>query len=312
MKKKNIAVIGGCGFIGSHLTNELARANNVLVLDNLITGKKEYISPHAEFQRFDIRYSVIRLYKIFKDFKIDYVFHLAAEPFIPKSYEHPEEFFDVNVKGTLNVLKASQEAEVKRILYMSSSEVYGTGTQKFMNEQHPTLPASTYAVSKLTADRVCFTSYKEHKIPCIIVRLFNNYGGNWTQPYIIPEIIQQLRNSSILKLGNIKAQRDFLYVEDGTKMIAELMEKGKIGETYNLGSGKTYSIEYIAKLLGTLIYPRKKIEIRLDTKKLRPLDVEYLRSDNSKIYKVIKCRPGTSIKEGLIKTIKWFEENRDV
>jgi len=131
MKKKNIAIIGGCGFIGSHLTNDLAKENNVLVLDNLMTGKKEYISQKPEFQRFDIRYSVIRLYKFFKDFKIDYVFHLAAEPFIPMSYEHPEEFFDVNVGGTLNVLKASQEARVKRILYLSSSDTLAAQMEDF-------------------------------------------------------------------------------------------------------------------------------------------------------------------------------------
>jgi len=312
VKNKNIAVTGGCGFIGSHLTNHLAQRNNVLVLDNLITGKQEYITPSAEFQRFDIRYSVIRLYKFFQDFKIDYVFHLAAEPFIPMSYDHPEEFFDVNVKGTLNILKASQEARVKRILNMSSSEVYGTGTRKLMNEQHPTLPASTYAVSKLTADRVCFTSFKEHGSPCIIVRMFNNYGKNWTQPYVIPAMIQQLKKSSVLKLGNIKAKRDFLYVEDSVKMLTELMERGKVGETYNMGSGETYSIEYIAKLLGSIMHPKKKIEIRVESKRLRPLDVEYLRSDNSKIYTVIKSRPTTTIEEGLKKTVKWFEEYRAI
>ena len=109
MKNKNIVIIGGAGFLESHLSNHLVRHNNVLVLDNLLSGKKEYLDSKIRFRKYDIRYSTIRLYKILRDFKIDYVFHLAACPFIPDSYENPNEFIDINVNGTLNVLKACQK-----------------------------------------------------------------------------------------------------------------------------------------------------------------------------------------------------------
>ena len=307
MKNKNIVIIGGAGFLGSHLSNHLVRHNNVLVLDNLLSGKKEYLDSKIRFRKYDIRYSTIRLYKILRDFKIDYVFHLAACPFIPDSYENPNEFIDINVNGTLNVLKACQEASVKKIIVYSSSEIYG-GTktrEESITEKTPPFPRSLYATSKLAADRISYNFFKEHEVPVIILRQFNSFGPNWTQPYVIPEIMRQLSKGSTLKLGNLKACRDFIYVKDQVRMVSELMKFGIPGEVYNLGSEKGYSIEEIAKLIGKIM--NKEPNIQVKTSKLRPDDVNFLLSDNTKIHSIINSRSEYSFEEGLIETYGWFK-----
>jgi len=304
---KTIAVIGGAGFIASHIVDKLVeRGNNVLVLDNLVSGSLKNINKGAEFKKFDITRPYGDLAEILGNCLIDEVYHLAAEPYIPECYERPRQFFEVNAFGTLNVLLACKEARVSKILYYSSSEVYGTRNGR-ISEETPVFPQSTYAVSKLAGDRIAFTLFKEHKIPVVILRQFNCLGKRETHEYVIPEIITQLAKSNIVHLGNIKAERDFLYVEDAAEMAIELMEKGKIGEVYNLGSGSYHSIEQIAKWIAEIM--DKDIKIEIDQKRLRPFDVERLWCDNSKIYSVIKSRPKTSFKEGLKKTINWYYEN---
>lgn len=304
---KNICVIGGAGFIGSHLTDKLIeKGNNVLVLDNFISGSLKNINKKAEWLSFDIRSSPETLALLLKDTQINQVYHLAAEPYIPECFERPREFFEVNAMGTMNVLLACEKADIEKVVYYSSSEVYGTREGK-ITEETPVFPHSTYAVSKLAGDRLAFTLAREHKIPVITLRQFNCYGPRETHEYVIPEIISQLTKSDTIHLGNIKAERDFLYVEDAVEMAIELMERGKAGEVYNLGAGSYYSIEQIAKWIAEIM--GKKIKIEIDSKRLRPFDVERLWCDNSKIYKVINLRPKIPFKTGLEKTINWFYEN---
>jgi len=301
---KNIAVIGGAGFIGSHIVDVLVeKGENVFVLDNLVSGSLKNINPKAQFREVDILdYSRLEVAL----YNMDEVYHLAAEPYIPDCYERPRKFFDVNAVGTLNVLLACEAMGIKKVMYWSSSEVYGS-RQGAITEETPVFPHSTYAVAKLSGDRLAFTLFKEHGLPVIILRQFNCYGPRESHEYVIPEMITQLTRFDVVHLGNIKAMRDFLYVEDEAKMAVELMEKGKPGEVYNLGSGKTYSIEGLAYMIGDIL--GKKITIKIDKSKLRPFDVNKLWCDNSKVFKVIKGRPTTTIKQGLEKTINWYIAN---
>jgi len=305
-----VAVIGGAGFIGSHIVEELVKqGKKVVVLDNFTSGSLKNIdttNKNIEFELVDIRDGVNVFASIFKEYDIEEVYHLAAEPYIPECYERPEEFFDVNAVGTMNVLLACKKAGVKKILYWSSSEVYGTGSGS-MDESYPLNPQSTYAVSKLAGDRLAFTLHKEQGIPVVILRQFNVYGKRETHEYVIPEIISQLSKGDTLNLGNIEAKRDFIYAEDAAKMAVELMEKGEVGEVYNLGSGNTYSIREIALTIAEIM--GREPTIKIDESRLRPHDVNYLKSDNTKVYSIIKGRPQTSLKEGLKKTIDWFFEN---
>ncbi|RLG71017.1 MAG: NAD-dependent dehydratase [Candidatus Iainarchaeum archaeon] len=302
-----VCVIGGAGFIGSNLVDKLIQQGyQVLVLDNFVSGSKENINEKAEWIEFDIRDDYQKLAKILKEHQIQDVYHLAAEPYIPECFERPKEFFEVNANGTLNVLMACKEAKIRKLMYYSSSEVYGSWPGK-ISEKTPTNPHSTYAVSKLAGDRLCFTFFKEHNLPVIILRQFNTYGRRETHEYVIPEIISQLSKSNVVVLGNVKAKRDFIYVEDAVEMAIELMKYGKPGEIYNLGSGRFYAIDWLAFKIAEIM--GKKIELRIDSKKFRPYDVEKLWCDNSKICKTIKRRPRTPIEEGLKKTIDWYYQN---
>jgi nucleoside-diphosphate-sugar epimerase len=307
----NVLVTGGAGFIGSALVRELLKEGaNVIVYDNFLYGDRSNltkIEDHIQIVNGDIL--SWKIYHAIKYYKAKYVFHLAAEPYIPHCYDNPEKFFDVNVKGTINVLMACKTLDVKRIIHFSSSEVYGTAQYTPMDEKHPTLPLSTYAVSKLTADRLCFVFHHEHDIPVVILRPFNSYGPRETQPYVIPEIISQLSRGNCVKLGNVKAKRDFTYVEDTAKGAIVIMESDiPNGEVVNLGSNKVYSIEELAHLVGNLI-GHDDIQIKIESSRLRPLDVNLLQCDFSKAQKYIDWKPEVNIEEGLKHTIEWYLKN---
>ncbi len=307
-KGKKVFVTGGAGFIGSGLTRELLKLKaDVVVYDNLFSGSLsnlEEIKDEIKFIEGDILNK--DLDKTLKDNKIEFVFNLAAEPYIPYCYDRPDHFFEVNANGTLNVLMSSKKAGVKRIIQYSTSEVYGSAKQVPMDEHHRTLPLSTYAVSKLAADRLCYTLHHEQKIPVIIMRQFNVYGQRETQPYVIPEIITQMDKSNKLHLGNIMAKRDFTFVSDAAKAAINLMQyEEAVGEVVNVGSGVEYSIEelahFIAKIMG-----KEPIEIEVDSYRLRPMDVERLQCNYFKLLNLTGWKPKVGIKEGLKATIEDF------
>jgi dTDP-glucose 4,6-dehydratase len=311
LKGENVLVTGGAGFIGSTLVRQLLkRGANVVVYDNFLYGDKCNLTEVEDSIKI-VKGDVLswKIYHTIKKYKVKYVFHLAAEPYVPHSYDNPEKFFDVNVKGTMNVLTACKTLDVKRIVHFSSSEVYGTAQYVPMDEKHPTLPLSTYAVSKLAADRLCFVFHHEHGIPVIILRPFNTYGPRETQPYVIPEIISQLARGKVVKLGNIKARRDFTYVEDVARGAVDLMESDiPDGEVVNLGSNKAYSVEELAHLVGELM-GHDKVEIEIESTRLRPLDVNLLQCDYGKAKKYIDWEPKVDIIEGLKRTIEWYMKN---
>jgi nucleoside-diphosphate-sugar epimerase len=310
---KSVMVTGGAGFIGSTLVRELlGEGAEVLVYDNLFSGhlsNLEEVLDEITWMEGDILDPAFR--EVLRKHDVEYVFNLAAEPYIPDCYERPKKFFEVNANGTLNVMLACKEEGVKRVLQYSTSEVYGSAKYTPMCEHHPTLPLSTYAVSKLAADRLCYTLHHEQGVPVIILRQFNTYGPRETQPYIIPELITQLARTNRLRLGNVRARRDFTYVEDAAKgAIALMREKKAEGEVFNLGTGKDVSIEELAHLTGELM-GHGSVKITVEEARLRPLDVERLQANYFKAYRLTGWEPKTELREGMEKTIEWFREHGD-
>lgn len=308
---KNVLVTGGAGFIGSTLVRELlAEKANVVVLDNFLSGLHSNLTEVETQIRLiedDIRNP--HLAETLRQNQIDYVFNLAAMPYIPQCYDQPSDFFDINAAGALNVMLASKKAGVERIIQWSTSEVYGTARQVPMDEHHFIHPQSTYAVAKAAADRLCYTLHYEQELPVIIMRQFNCFGPRETHPYIIPELISQFTQSNHLRLGNVNARRDFTFVTDAAKAgIALIQEPKAVGQVFNSGYGKDFSIKEIAEKIGKIM-GYDSIEITLEQRRLRPLDVEQLMASYFKMHKLTGWEPKVSFEDGLQKTVDWFNEN---
>ena len=310
LKNKEVLVTGGCGFIGSEIVKQLSQIGaNVTIIDNLSSGKEKYIQGLSNVKL--ITADLLdddAIESIVKD--KEYVINNAALPFIPDSYYIPKKFFDVNVNATISLaLAVIKEKKAKRFVHISSSEIYGTARYTPMDENHQTTPQSTYAGSKLAGERVVFTMYKEHNLPAVIIRPFNSFGPNITQPYIIPEIIRQMEKSDVIKLGNVNAKRDLTYVTDTARgIILSLVKEGVIGEVINIGSQRSYSIKDLVSLISEIM--GKKVSIKVDPSRFRPYDVETLICNYERATKLLGWKPEITVKEGLEKTIEWAKKEQ--
>ena len=310
LKDKEVLLTGGCGFIGSEITKQLSQIGaKITILDNLSSGKEEYIRdfPNVTLIKDDLLNDDI-IKSVVKN--KEYIINLAALPFIPDSYFYPKEFFEVNVNSTISLaLAAIKEKKVKRFVHISSSEIYGSARYVPMDERHPTIPQSTYAVSKLAGERVVYTMHKEHDLPAVIIRPFNAFGPNVTQPYIIPEIIKQLLNGNDeISLGNVNSRRDLTFVSDTARaIILSLIKDGITGETLNVGSERSITVKEILKMIAEIM--GKNVTIKIDSSRFRPHDVDSLVCDYSRASRLLGWKPEISIREGLETTINWAQKS---
>jgi len=297
-----ILVTGGAGFIGSHLVDRLIKENHkVVVIDNLTTGKKENVNPQADFYNLDIC-DFEKIKPLFEN--IDFVFHLAAIPRVPVSVEDPVGTSKVNILGTINVFKAAIEAKVKRIIFASSSSVYGNQEKLPFKEDMKPNPISPYALQKLVGEQFAKLFTKLYGIPIISLRYFNVYGPridfNSDYSLVIGKFLKQKAEGKPLTIfGDGEQTRDFCYIDDVVDATIKAMESEKLkgGEVINIGSGKSYSINYLADLIGgkkEYLAPRKG-------------DVKHTQADITLAKKLLAWQPKISFEEGLKKVQEWFE-----
>lgn len=235
--------------------------------------------------------------------------HLAAHAFIPLSYELPLQIAEVNALGSINVFKACTDHKIKRLVHISSSEVYGPAQYEPMDEMHPMQPYSTYSAAKAAADMWAQTFFYEHKLPVVILRPFNIYGPRESLPYFVPEMIRQCLKTHIIKVGNLETRRDFTYVDDTTEAMVKCVETADIeGEIINLGSNQTYRMKDILALIKKEVGVGDK-KVVLDKSRLRPRDVHTLITDNAKAKKLLDWRPRTASEKGIRETVKWYIAN---
>jgi nucleoside-diphosphate-sugar epimerase len=311
LKNQGILVVGGAGFLGSALVRELLEDSaRVVVYDNFLHGVLNNlleVRPSIHIVPGDIL-DCWRLGTAIKEHRIDYIFNTVGDTFVPTAYDIPSRFFNVNVLGNLNVLQATKQFGIQRTLYVSSTEVYGESDQEKVSETSQLLPLNTYAVSKLAADRLCYTFHKEHSVPVICARIFNSYGPRATEPYVIPEIITQLHKGNVVTLGNLQAQRDFTYVHDTARWLIELFKSDvPFGEPVNVGSDNCYSVEWLARTIAELMGIRD-LQIRTDERRLRRLDINRFRCDKTRLMKYIDAKPRYTMEDGLRLTIEWFRK----
>lgn len=312
-----VLVTGAGGFIGSHLTEELARRGArvramVRYSSRNHWGFLEDLSPdlarRVEIMPGDVTdpYCVGRLVK-----GQDVVFHLAALIGIPYSYEAPASYVATNVSGTLHVLEACREHRVRKLVHTSTSEVYGTARYVPIDEAHPLHGQSPYSASKIGADQLAESFHRSFKLPVAICRPFNTFGPRQSARAVLPTIVSQLlQGSAALKLGSLAPVRDFTYVSDSVAgFLAVAESKRSVGEVINLGVGRGVSVRQAAQLAMKLTGTRASL--RLDAIRVRPEASEVLRliSDNRKARRLTGWRPRVSFEEGLRRLIAHVRAN---
>jgi nucleoside-diphosphate-sugar epimerase len=306
---KKYLVTGGAGFIGSNIVEELVkRGERVRVVDNFITGKRENLEPFLgkiELIKGDVR-DLAFMEKSARG--IDYVIHQAAFRSVPKSVEDPTLCNESNVAGTLNVLIASHRAKVKRVVYASSSSVYGN-VEKFPQKETAVFnPLSPYGASKLAGEYYCRVFSATFGLETVSLRYFNVFGPrqNPESKYsaVIPAFISKMiKGERPFVDGDGKQRRDFTYVYNVVEAnLAAAVKKRAAGQVINVGCGESYSvldiIEGINRLLGKDIKPLFGPSRKGDAKKTQ--------ADISRLKDLLGLTPGIKFKEGLEKTLGWF------
>jgi len=288
-------VTGGAGFIGSNLVDELInRGNNVVIIDNLSTGKKENINSKAEFYQVDIR-DLEKIKPLFNG--IDYVFHLAAFARVQPSIEDPITANDINLNGTLNVLTSARDAKVKKVVYSASSSAYGDQKEMPLREDMPTHTLSPYGLQKYVGELYCGLFNEIYGLPTVSLRYFNIYGNRQVLEgaYCLVMGIfmrQRLAGEPMTITNDGEQRRDFTSVVDAVKanILATKSNKVGKGEVINIGTGKNYSVNELAKMIGG---PTKFIGNRIEPKETL--------ADNSLAKKLLGWEPTVDLPE-------WLEE----
>jgi len=238
------------------------------------------------------------------------IFHLGALIGIPYSYVNPRDVVDTNINGTLNILTAALDFGTQKVVHTSTSEIYGTAQYVPMDEEHPVNPQSPYAASKLGADLLALSFHRSFDLPVGIIRPFNIYGPRQSARAVIPSIITQALLKGKISLGSVYPTRDLTFVRDSVKGFIDFAECEKTGgEVVNLGSSHQVSISQIANLISNCL--GKKIQIEREKKRMRPekSEVERLFSDSRKAKRLFGWHPKTDLKQGIEKTISWYEKN---
>jgi nucleoside-diphosphate-sugar epimerase len=243
--------------------------------------------------------------------KMDIIFHLGALIAIPYSYKHPREVVESNVLGTLNILLASRENQVARIIHTSTSEVYGSAIRVPIDENHPLQGQSPYSASKIGADKLAESFYCAFDLPVVTIRPFNTYGPRQSARAVIPSIIIQALDQNVIHLGNLDTYRDFTYVIDTVNGFLCAARSNDIeGKTINLGVGSEIRIIDLANEIASIL--GKPIEIVIDKDRLRPLKSEVTRllSDNRLAKELLGWNPQVNLREGLTRTVDWISAHK--
>lgn len=256
LKRSPVALVtGGAGFIGSNLVDELIKKGwQVRVIDNLITGRKKNLNPQAEFYRLDIR-QLAKIKPVFRG--VDYVFHLAALPCVQPSIQDPIGSHDVNLNGTLNILVASRDAKVKKVIYSASSSAYGNQTKMPLRENFPADPMSPYAAQKYMSEQYCRLFSQLYGLLTVSLRYFNVYGRHQPLKGAYALVIgvfarQKLAGQPLTITGDGRQRRDFTSVTDVVRANILAASSGRVGqgEVINIGSGRNWSVNDLARAMG--------------------------------------------------------------
>jgi UDP-glucose 4-epimerase len=317
-----ILVTGGAGFIGGHLAERfVSNGHDVVVLDNFdpfydirikehtvdicreqaTNGDGTYQLVEGDVRNTDLVTELVS--------NAEYVYHQAAQAGVRPSVKNPRKYDEVNVDGTLNVLDAARNTGIKRVVFASSSSVYGRPEYLPYDEVHPTTPVSPYGASKLAAERYVCAYNKVYDLPTVALRYFTVYGPRMRPNMAISNFVSRCMNGdSPIVYGDGTQTRDFTYIEDIVDANVRLItESAADGETLNIGSTDNIEILTLAKEIRDQLAPELDIEFadRHDA------DAEHTHSDISKANELLNYEPSRTIRDGVEDFVEWYGKNRD-
>jgi len=312
IKEKRIVVTGAAGFIGSNLTDSLLEQGaEVVGIDNLFNGRMENLDEAFKHNKFEFHKGDIRdlnfLLDVFES--IDIVYHLAAFTSVPQSVKMPENCNDVNVNGVLNVLNAARRMNVEKIIYASSSSVYGDTPTLPKREDMCRLPISPYGVAKLACEAYMQVYHQVYGLKTTSLRYFNVFGPRQKDsPYsgvIAIWLGNIIRNEDLTIFGDGKNSRDFTYIKDVIQANLLAAKQNVSGEIFNIGAGSPISLTELAKLILKIT---NKGNLNINYAEPRPGDIIHSYADISKAKKLLKFEPKYNQEQGLKEYFRWYNK----
>ncbi len=310
-----VLITGGAGFIGSHLADRLLKeGHQVISLDNLdnyydINIKKQNIAEAVQSDRYtfiegDIRNEEL-LQSIFSDHRIDLVVHLAARAGVRPSIKDPKLYYDVNITGTLRILEAMKEANVRKMIFASSSSVYGNNKKvPFSEEDNVDFPISPYAATKKACELMCYNYHHLYHFDIFCMRFFSVYGPRQRPEMAISAFTRNILNDHPIQMfGDGSSARDYTYIDDIVQGVLLSMEKLKGYDVFNIGESSTITLKGLIEAVEEAI-GKKAIVHELPH---QPGDVQITYADISKAKKLLGYEPSTNIVEGIRAYVKWWK-----
>ncbi|KKN51259.1 hypothetical protein LCGC14_0624590 [marine sediment metagenome] len=319
IKNNNILITGGAGFIGSHLfENLLSQDNYIVIIDNfndLYIGKEKNIEEvtnnYEKSKDYDIIRSDLLNISTFKRIKceIDIVFHIAAIPGVRYSIQNATQVTKNNIEGSINVFEYVLRNNIKKVVFASSSSVYGNPIYTPVDEEHPKNPISPYAVSKLCCEFYADYYFRENELPITSLRFYTVYGPRGRPDMAIRKFFNKIIQNQPIKIyGDGDQLRDFTYISDivsGLLLAGE--KKTSSGEVFNLGCSSPISVNQLIEKMYSIVNKPKNIDYIEKQKG----DVDITHADIKKAKKMIDYQPQINIDEGLQKTYDWMIKNNE-
>lgn len=306
-------IIGAAGFVGHYLADNLQTEYKMKVAVTKLPHEKVEIEG-AEVFNLDILNKEEIVDLLFK-LRPDYIFHLAAQSSVGASWKHPDLTIDINIKGSVHVMDAIRELYYKpKVLLIGSGEEYGHIKEEEtpITEDNMIRPGNIYAVTKVCQNMIGSIYAKAYDMDLMLVRAFNHIGPTQAPMFVVADFCKQVAEIEkglrppVMYVGNLTAKRDFTDVRDVVRAYAMLIQKGKAGETYNVGSGKAISIQEILDMI--ICLSGKDIKVEVDPNKLRPVDVAIIEADTTKLKEATGWAQKITLKQTIQETLNYWRE----
>lgn len=306
---KTVLVTGANGFVGSHLVKNLTSKRSTVIA----FSKHGIESPDKVIYEIGSVENFKRLSEIIKKYSVNIIFHLAAQPIVEIGQANPVKTFEVNIRGTWNILEAARENNIQKVIIASTVHVYGDNPKVPFREKYFPQPSRPYETSKACADLLAQSFADTYNLPVEIPRFVNIYGpGDFNFSRLIPKVIKSILSGKQPEVWDIGSVRDFLYIDDVINaylMLAQKqLDKGRRMRVLNIGTGKPIRIYDL--VLKIIELANKKIEVKMENQpEERPNEIKKQYVSISKAKRELGWYPRISLEEGLSKTIKWYQSN---